>query len=159
MKIFAVLVEESRTELEWWTLDNLQKGRKRTGISIKENMHAMRCRPGSEVVHMVIVPRWWERNLLVLERGLSQNLRWNRSILYLLIHLPFIIIIPLPPFLWRPQNAAMKISQKIEQSANDGKVWWSFEYFPPRTAQVIPFIIHLCDRDHAHEVSRASKIY
>lgn len=30
----------------------------------------------------------------------------------------------------------MRISQKIEQSAKEGKVWWSFEYFPPRTAQV-----------------------
>jgi methylenetetrahydrofolate reductase (NADPH) len=30
----------------------------------------------------------------------------------------------------------MKISQKIEQSNKDGRVWWSFEYFPPRTAQV-----------------------
>jgi 5,10-methylenetetrahydrofolate reductase len=30
----------------------------------------------------------------------------------------------------------MKISKKIEQSSKDGKVWWSFEYFPPRTAQV-----------------------
>ena len=30
----------------------------------------------------------------------------------------------------------MKISQKIQQSAKDDKIWWSFEYFPPRTAQV-----------------------
>jgi methylenetetrahydrofolate reductase (NADPH) len=30
----------------------------------------------------------------------------------------------------------MKISQKFQQSAKEGKVWWSFEYFPPRTAQV-----------------------
>lgn len=30
----------------------------------------------------------------------------------------------------------MKISQKIEQAAKEDKVWWSFEYFPPRTAQV-----------------------
>ncbi len=30
----------------------------------------------------------------------------------------------------------MKISQKIQQSTKDDKVWWSFEYFPPRTAQV-----------------------
>jgi len=30
----------------------------------------------------------------------------------------------------------MKISKKIEQSSKAGKVWWSFEYFPPRTAQV-----------------------
>ncbi|KAG1746594.1 methylenetetrahydrofolate reductase-domain-containing protein [Suillus paluster] len=29
----------------------------------------------------------------------------------------------------------MKISTKIEQSSKEGKIWWSFEYFPPRTAQ------------------------
>ncbi len=31
----------------------------------------------------------------------------------------------------------MKVSQKIQQSAKEVKVWWSFEYFPPRTAQVL----------------------
>jgi methylenetetrahydrofolate reductase (NADPH) len=30
----------------------------------------------------------------------------------------------------------MKISQKIQQTKKEGKVWWSFEYFPPRTDQV-----------------------
>lgn len=30
----------------------------------------------------------------------------------------------------------MKISQKINQAAKEDRVWWSFEYFPPRTAQV-----------------------
>ena len=30
----------------------------------------------------------------------------------------------------------MKISQKIEKAAKEDRVWWSFEYFPPRTAQV-----------------------
>jgi hypothetical protein len=35
--------------------------------------------------------------------------------------------------------ALMKITQKIEQSIKDDKVWWSFEYFPPRTAQVLHF--------------------
>ncbi|KAG1907826.1 methylenetetrahydrofolate reductase-domain-containing protein [Suillus fuscotomentosus] len=29
----------------------------------------------------------------------------------------------------------MRISKKIEQSNKEGKLWWSFEYFPPRTAQ------------------------
>ncbi|KAG2355703.1 methylenetetrahydrofolate reductase-domain-containing protein [Suillus spraguei] len=29
----------------------------------------------------------------------------------------------------------MKISKRIEQSNKEGKIWWSFEYFPPRTAQ------------------------
>jgi hypothetical protein len=36
-----------------------------------------------------------------------------------------------------PPSSPMKISRKIQQSANNDKVWWSFEYFPPRTAQVI----------------------
>jgi methylenetetrahydrofolate reductase (NADPH) len=40
----------------------------------------------------------------------------------------------------------MKITQKIEQSIKDDKVWWSFEYFPPRTAQVL--FTH-CDQDHS----------
>jgi len=30
----------------------------------------------------------------------------------------------------------MKISQKIKQRTREDKIWWSFEYFPPRTAQV-----------------------
>ena len=30
----------------------------------------------------------------------------------------------------------MKISQKIQQTKKEGKIWWSFEYFPPRTDQV-----------------------
>lgn len=30
----------------------------------------------------------------------------------------------------------MKISQKIQQAEKENRVWWSFEYFPPRTAQV-----------------------
>ena len=30
----------------------------------------------------------------------------------------------------------MKITQKIQQAEKEGRVWWSFEYFPPRTAQV-----------------------
>jgi methylenetetrahydrofolate reductase (NADPH) len=32
----------------------------------------------------------------------------------------------------------MKISQKIQQQSKENKLWWSFEYFPPRTAQVRP---------------------
>ena len=31
----------------------------------------------------------------------------------------------------------MKISQKIQQAEKEGRIWWSFEYFPPRTAQVL----------------------
>ena len=30
----------------------------------------------------------------------------------------------------------MKISQKIAQAEKEDRIWWSFEYFPPRTAQV-----------------------
>ena len=37
----------------------------------------------------------------------------------------------------------MKISQKIQQSAKEDKVWWSFEYFPPRTAQVLTSILEV----------------
>lgn len=30
----------------------------------------------------------------------------------------------------------MKITQKLEQAKKEKRTWWSFEYFPPRTAQV-----------------------
>ena len=30
----------------------------------------------------------------------------------------------------------MRISDKIAQADKEDRVWWSFEYFPPRTAQV-----------------------
>lgn len=30
----------------------------------------------------------------------------------------------------------MKVTEKIQQAEKDNRVWWSFEYFPPRTAQV-----------------------
>lgn len=33
----------------------------------------------------------------------------------------------------------MKITKKIEQAEKEDRVWWSFEYFPPRTAQVSNF--------------------
>jgi len=39
-------------------------------------------------------------------------------------------------FLRLCQEFTMKITQKIQQSHKEDKVWWSFEYFPPRTAQV-----------------------
>ena len=32
----------------------------------------------------------------------------------------------------------MRISDKIAQADKEDRVWWSFEYFPPRTAQVSP---------------------
>jgi len=40
----------------------------------------------------------------------------------------------------------MKISQKIEQSFKDDKVWWSFEYFPPRTAQGLQNLLDRIER-------------
>jgi methylenetetrahydrofolate reductase (NADPH) len=32
----------------------------------------------------------------------------------------------------------MKISEKIARAEREDRIWWSFEYFPPRTAQVCP---------------------
>ncbi|TFK39867.1 methylenetetrahydrofolate reductase-domain-containing protein [Crucibulum laeve] len=43
----------------------------------------------------------------------------------------------------------MKISQKIEQSTKDNKVWWSFEYFPPRTAQGLQNLLDRIERMRA----------
>ncbi|KAI9510496.1 methylenetetrahydrofolate reductase-domain-containing protein [Russula earlei] len=43
----------------------------------------------------------------------------------------------------------MKISQKIQQSTKDGKVWWSFEYFPPRTAQGLQNLLDRIERMRA----------
>lgn len=43
----------------------------------------------------------------------------------------------------------MKISQKIKQSARDDKVWWSFEYFPPRTAQGLQNLLDRIERMRA----------
>jgi methylenetetrahydrofolate reductase (NADPH) len=30
----------------------------------------------------------------------------------------------------------MKITDKIEKAEREGRTYWSFEFFPPRTAQV-----------------------
>ncbi|KAJ2934855.1 hypothetical protein H1R20_g2276, partial [Candolleomyces eurysporus] len=43
----------------------------------------------------------------------------------------------------------MRISQKIEQSTKEGKVWWSFEYFPPRTAQGLQNLLDRIERMRA----------
>jgi len=43
----------------------------------------------------------------------------------------------------------MRISQKIQQSANEDKVWWSFEYFPPRTAQGLQNLLDRIERMRA----------
>ncbi|KAI6114814.1 methylenetetrahydrofolate reductase-domain-containing protein [Pisolithus croceorrhizus] len=40
----------------------------------------------------------------------------------------------------------MKISKKIEQSQKEGKIWWSFEYFPPRTAQGLQNLLDRIER-------------
>ncbi|KAH9479434.1 Methylenetetrahydrofolate reductase 1 [Psilocybe cubensis] len=43
----------------------------------------------------------------------------------------------------------MKITQKIEQSTKDNKIWWSFEYFPPRTAQGLQNLLDRIERMRA----------
>ncbi|KAF8461472.1 methylenetetrahydrofolate reductase-domain-containing protein [Russula ochroleuca] len=43
----------------------------------------------------------------------------------------------------------MKISQKIQQSTKEGKVWWSFEYFPPRTDQGLQNLLDRIERMRA----------
>ncbi|KAF8141572.1 methylenetetrahydrofolate reductase-domain-containing protein [Boletus edulis] len=43
----------------------------------------------------------------------------------------------------------MKISKKIEQSTKEGKIWWSFEYFPPRTAQGLQNLLDRIERMRA----------
>ncbi|PPQ78383.1 hypothetical protein CVT25_011606 [Psilocybe cyanescens] len=43
----------------------------------------------------------------------------------------------------------MKITQKIEQSTKNDKIWWSFEYFPPRTAQGLQNLLDRIERMRA----------
>ncbi|KAK7686289.1 hypothetical protein QCA50_010513 [Cerrena zonata] len=43
----------------------------------------------------------------------------------------------------------MKISKKIEQAAKEDRVWWSFEYFPPRTAQGLQNLLDRIERMRA----------
>ncbi|PFH51835.1 hypothetical protein AMATHDRAFT_74711 [Amanita thiersii Skay4041] len=43
----------------------------------------------------------------------------------------------------------MKISKKIQQSTSDDKIWWSFEYFPPRTAQGLQNLLDRIERMRA----------
>ncbi|KAJ3721354.1 methylenetetrahydrofolate reductase-domain-containing protein [Lentinula guzmanii] len=40
----------------------------------------------------------------------------------------------------------MKVTQKIAQCERDNKVWWSFEYFPPRTAQGLQNLLDRIER-------------
>jgi len=40
----------------------------------------------------------------------------------------------------------MKISHKIEQANKDNRIWWSFEYFPPRTAQGLQNLLDRIER-------------
>ncbi|KAF8493187.1 methylenetetrahydrofolate reductase-domain-containing protein [Russula emetica] len=40
----------------------------------------------------------------------------------------------------------MKISQKIQQSKKESKIWWSFEYFPPRTDQGLQNLLDRIER-------------
>ncbi|KZT34350.1 methylenetetrahydrofolate reduct [Sistotremastrum suecicum HHB10207 ss-3] len=43
----------------------------------------------------------------------------------------------------------MKITEKIEQANKEGRVWWSFEYFPPRTAQGLQNLLDRIERMRA----------
>ncbi|THH18453.1 hypothetical protein EW146_g2540 [Bondarzewia mesenterica] len=43
----------------------------------------------------------------------------------------------------------MKISKKIEQATKEDKIWWSFEYFPPRTAQGLQNLLDRIERMRA----------
>ncbi|EKM50042.1 uncharacterized protein PHACADRAFT_264540 [Phanerochaete carnosa HHB-10118-sp] len=43
----------------------------------------------------------------------------------------------------------MKISKKIQQAEKEGRVWWSFEYFPPRTAQGLQNLLDRIERMRA----------
>ncbi|KAF8202173.1 methylenetetrahydrofolate reductase-domain-containing protein [Pholiota molesta] len=43
----------------------------------------------------------------------------------------------------------MKITQKIDKSSKEGKIWWSFEYFPPRTAQGLQNLLDRIERMRA----------
>ncbi|EPQ56800.1 hypothetical protein GLOTRDRAFT_105411 [Gloeophyllum trabeum ATCC 11539] len=43
----------------------------------------------------------------------------------------------------------MKISKKIEQAQKENKIWWSFEYFPPRTAQGLQNLLDRIERMRA----------
>ncbi|KAF8532451.1 methylenetetrahydrofolate reductase-domain-containing protein [Gautieria morchelliformis] len=43
----------------------------------------------------------------------------------------------------------MRITKKIEQAQKDDKIWWSFEYFPPRTAQGLQNLLDRIERMRA----------
>jgi hypothetical protein len=34
------------------------------------------------------------------------------------------------------ESVKMKVTEKLAQAEREGKTYWSFEFFPPRTAQV-----------------------
>ncbi|KAI0924497.1 hypothetical protein AcW2_005371 [Taiwanofungus camphoratus] len=40
----------------------------------------------------------------------------------------------------------MKISKKIQRAENEDRIWWSFEYFPPRTAQGLQNLLDRIER-------------
>ncbi|KAG8758831.1 hypothetical protein FRC11_002982 [Ceratobasidium sp. 423] len=40
----------------------------------------------------------------------------------------------------------MKVTEKIQQAEKDNRVWWSFEYFPPRTAQGLQNLLDRIER-------------
>ncbi|CAL1714567.1 unnamed protein product [Somion occarium] len=43
----------------------------------------------------------------------------------------------------------MKITRKIEQATKEDRIWWSFEYFPPRTAQGLQNLLDRIERMRA----------
>lgn len=49
-------------------------------------------------------------------------------------------------------SSTMKITKKIELAEKEDRVWWSFEYFPPRTAQVSILVLYLrgCQVDRSN---------
>jgi methylenetetrahydrofolate reductase (NADPH) len=37
----------------------------------------------------------------------------------------------------------MRISEKLNQKIKENKAYWSFEYFPPKTAQVLILVLFI----------------
>ncbi|CAG8713099.1 12154_t:CDS:2, partial [Acaulospora colombiana] len=44
------------------------------------------------------------------------------------------------------KKRAMKITQKIAKAEKEDRIWWSFEYFPPRTAQGLQNLLDRIER-------------
>ena len=50
----------------------------------------------------------------------------------------------------------MKITEKLQKAEREGRTFWSFEFFPPRTAQVSAAVIAVCcvmqSKKHADQI-------